>query len=175
MTETTAATAEQAVRVIVIGAGFAGLSAAHQLRIHAPESINVTVLEAGPVVGGRARAGKVGLAQGGPKVAEVPECSALTPYAMQQCTTSQCHLAVGQRAGLQGESKEASTTNCMSAGLVCSSPAARMSSSVLPGSTVCETTPCMTWLSGRGLSKMSVQTQVSSLRVESSKHAGYSR
>ena len=49
----------QPKRCIVIGAGFAGLGAARNLVSQAPDKVVVTVLEAGPSVGGRARAGKV--------------------------------------------------------------------------------------------------------------------
>lgn len=47
-------------RVLVIGGGFAGLSAARSLTSQAGDAMQVTVLEAGQTVGGRCRTGKVG-------------------------------------------------------------------------------------------------------------------
>jgi monoamine oxidase len=49
------------MRVVVVGAGFAGLSAARRLREH---GVDVEVVEAGPRVGGRARTVRTGLIAG---------------------------------------------------------------------------------------------------------------
>jgi monoamine oxidase len=50
-------TTQPPLRIIVIGAGFAGLSAARTLAEH---GVSVLVLEASADVGGRARTGQVG-------------------------------------------------------------------------------------------------------------------
>jgi protoporphyrinogen/coproporphyrinogen III oxidase len=48
------------VRVVVVGAGIAGLAAAYQLRRHAPAGSSVLVLEGAGQIGGKLRVGTVG-------------------------------------------------------------------------------------------------------------------